>query len=114
MENEWAKHLDAHEKVFVYIETDDPQRPNAYMGYVIYESPDGKRDYDTFHMVNESKTAVAQWEAEAEAFEAEEYAKLGTAYQQSYGDYLGTAEAEAGFKTAYSHEAGMESDAFMD
>ena len=52
MENEWAAHLEAGDKVFVHIETDGAQRPNAYMGYVIYESPDGTRDYDTFHMVN--------------------------------------------------------------
>ena len=114
MENEWAEHLDAHEKVFVYIETDDPQRPNAYMGYVIYETPDGKRDYDTFHMVNESKTAVAQWEADAKAFEAEEYARLKASSQQTSGDFLGTASAEAASENSYAYESGMEWDAFMD
>ena len=39
-----------------------PNRPEAYMGYVIYETPEGNRDYDTFHMVNESQSEIASWE----------------------------------------------------
>lgn len=74
MENEWAARLDAGEKVFVHIETDGADRPNAYMGYAIYESPDGTRDFDTFHMVNESRSEVASWEEEAAEWEeSEEY-----------------------------------------
>ncbi len=40
----------------------------------IYESPDGTRDFDTFHMVNESRSEVASWEEEAAEWEeSEEY-----------------------------------------
>lgn len=74
MENDWAARLEDGEKVFVHIETDGVERPNAYMGYAIYESPDGTRDFDTFHMVNESRSEVASWEEEAAEWEeSEEY-----------------------------------------
>jgi len=69
LENSWAAHLEAGDKVFVHIETDNARRPNAYMGYAIYESPDGIRTYDTFHMVNESRSEIALWEADAAFFE---------------------------------------------
>ena len=65
MENEWAAHLKAGDKVYVHIETDSVQRPNAYMGYAIYESPNGTRSFETFHMVNESRTEIARWELDA-------------------------------------------------
>ena len=88
MENEWAGHLEAGDKVLVHIETDGAERPNAYMGYVIYEAPDGSRSLDTFHMVNESRTEVAKWEEEAAQAEAESY--LGSAASQSGTvDYTG-------------------------
>ena len=73
MENDWAARLEDGEKVFVHIETDGVERPNAYMGYAIYESPDGTRDFDTFHMVNESRSEVASWEEAAEWEASEEY-----------------------------------------
>ena len=34
MENDWAARLEDGEKVFVHIETDGVERPNAYMGYL--------------------------------------------------------------------------------
>lgn len=109
MENEWAAHLEAGDKVFVHIETDDAQRPNAYMGYVIYESPDGTRDYDTFHMVNESRSEIAQWEADAEAFEASQlYSDIDSKTQESTSnmdtDYIG--EASTPGESEYNSENG--------
>ena len=109
MENQWASHLEAGEKVFVYVETDQPCRPEVYMGYVIYETPEGVRDYDTFHMVNESQSEIAQWEEEAawylgdtNAPEADLY--LGSAAEET-NEYLGSAEETAlGYG---SEEAGM-------
>ena len=136
MENEWAAHLEAGDKVFVHIETDDPQRPNAYMGYAIYESPDGTRDYDTFHMVNESRSEIAQWEADAEAFEAAEtYSDVGVTSQEANdsNDYLGGASTDVESSTStengylgsaasvettsevgQSSETSMDSDSSMD
>ena len=72
MENDWAARLENGEKVFVHIETDGAERPNAYMGYAIYESPDGTRDFETFHMVNESRSEVARWEEEAAEWDESE------------------------------------------
>lgn len=89
MENQWVAHLEAGDKVFVYIETDQPCRPEAYMGYVIYETPEGTRDYDTFHLINESQSEIAQWEAEAEAAWY-----LGDANAPEAGIYLGSAAEE--------------------
>lgn len=93
MENRWEAHLKAGDKVYVHIEADDPLRPEAYMGYVIYENPAGERDWDAFHMVNESKAEILQWEAEADALEAELY--LGNASAPEANAYLGSAAAEA-------------------
>ena len=138
MENEWAAHLEAGDKVFVHIETDDQQRPNAYMGYAIYESPDGSRDYDTFHMVNESRSEIAHWEEDAAEFEtSEEYAQFQDSAQnvkqgnaQPYtgtevekesatvtgeNGYLGEASGETiAFETAYGNESSMDKDSTMD
>lgn len=138
MENEWAAHIEAGDKVFVHIETDDAQRPNAYMGYVIYESPDGTRDYDTFHMVNESRSEIAQWEADAEAFEASQsYSDIGSKAQESTSDmatdyigevstsvasennsengYLGTAvSVETSSENSQSSESAMDTDSSME
>lgn len=109
MENEWAAHLEAGDKVFVHIETDDAQRPNAYMGYVIYESPDGTRDYDTFHMVNESRSEIAQWEADAEAFEtSQSYSDIGSKTQENRSyiatDYIGEASTSVAFENNSGNE----------
>lgn len=92
MENQWEAHLEAGDKVYVHIEADDPLRPEAYMGYVIYENPTGERDWDAFHMVNESKSEILQWGAEADALEAELY--LGDASELDANDYLGSAAVE--------------------
>lgn len=138
MENEWVAHLEAGDKVFVHIETDDPQRPNAYMGYAIYESPNGTRDYDTFHMVNESRSEIARWEENAAEFEAsEEYAKFRESIDNSESNnaqnYTGTVSTEDALstveKTGYlggastetvssdnsrTSESSMETDSSMD
>lgn len=78
MENDWEDHLLAGDKVFVYIQADDPQRPNAYMTYAIYESPDGSRTYDIYEHTNESVRTQEQWNKEI--YESE--------YDDSY-DYTG-------------------------
>ena len=68
LENEWAKwakNLDNGYKVFVHIETDHPDRPNAYMGYMIYEMPNGKRGHETFSIMNENNKQQSQWELDA-------------------------------------------------
>lgn len=125
MENEWASHLEAGDKVFVHIETDDPQRPNAYMGYVIYESPDGKRDWDAFHMVNESRSEVARWDEEAAEWEdwddeadygqsEDPTADLEPAGEDTANEYLGSAASEsASSADTQTSGSGMESDSSM-
>lgn len=71
MESGWGEHLAAGDKVYVCVETDDPQRPNAYMGFVIYESPDGTRTGETFCFDNESRYEKAGWEEDASETERE-------------------------------------------
>ena len=71
MENEWAEHLNNGDKVFVFVETDGGDRPTAYMGYVIYESPDGTRDWDVFSFTNESRSEQERWDEELVANETE-------------------------------------------
>lgn len=121
MENEWANHLEANDKVFVNIEADDELRPNAYMGYVIYEAPDGTRTHDTFHMLNESREEIAQWEAEAEAFEAAQWeAEKGEMAEKDAGEnpYLGEAvstesagqTADAEFSAGTAQDVSADSD----
>lgn len=65
IENDWASHLNNNEKVFVNIETSTEDRINgrseAIMGYVIYEDQYGKRDFDAFHILNESKDEIESW-----------------------------------------------------
>ncbi len=99
MENQWAAHLEAGDKVYVYIETDQPNRPEAYMGYVIYETPEGNRDYDTFHMVNESQSEIASWEAEAAWYLGDANAPQADLYPGSTAEesneYLGSAAGTA-------------------
>ena len=68
MENGWERHLDNGDKVFVSIESDGGERPEAYMGYAIYESPEGTRDYDTFSYVNESSSEQEKWETDYNAY----------------------------------------------
>lgn len=73
MENEWASHLQAKDKVFVNVETAASDRPYAYMGYAIYESPDGKREYETFMYPNENREQQDTWQQELDAAEASNY-----------------------------------------
>lgn len=95
MENDWAARLENGEKVFVHIETDGAERPNAYMGYAIYESPDGTRDFETFHMVNESRSEVAKWEEEAAEWdesEADQFEETIEAEETAESDELEKSE----------------------
>jgi hypothetical protein len=85
MENEWARHLEAGDRVFVNIETARGDRPNAYMGYAIYEHSDGTRDYDVFSYANESKLNQQKWQDEFSQYEADWF------WRDKMDDYLGTA-----------------------
>ena len=69
-ENDWANHLKSGDKVYVHMETDSADRPNAYMGYAIFEDKEGNRTFETYHFVNESRDSVEQWEDEAAEYEA--------------------------------------------
>ena len=68
-ENVWEEHLRQGDKVFVHIETDKGNRPNAYFGYAIYEKEDGTRIPDFFHYVNESRAEQDKWEQTEEEFD---------------------------------------------
>lgn len=68
MEDKWAQILEDGGKVYVNIETAGHDRPDAYMGYVIYEDAEGNRGYATFHDLNESRGTVSGINEEAEAF----------------------------------------------
>lgn len=71
LENEWAAHLENGEKVFVNIETDNGERPNAYMGYAIYEAQDGTRSSEMVSFVNESRSEQEKWEQDLTTVELE-------------------------------------------
>lgn len=93
MENEWADHLENGDKVFVHIETDGEDRPEAYMGYVIYEDAGGHRSVDGFHYINESQQTIAGIEAESEAYMAE-HPEVYEDWQESETSYLGDVDAD--------------------
>ena len=64
MENRWAAAQDAGDKVFVHSESfhsDQSQRPEAFMGYAIYEHPDGTREWEAFSYQNESSSTQQEW-----------------------------------------------------
>lgn len=108
MENEWANHIAADDKVFVHVETLGGDRPTAYMGYAIYEHPDGTRDYETFSFNNEGKDQVASWEQELDEWEAEHPEEA----QELYGSYY---EGDTGLDpqqelTADEHEYSIDED----
>lgn len=65
MENEWADSIQDGNNVFANIETykdGNSDRPTAYMGYSITESPDGSRNWDAFSFTNESAETQEDWE----------------------------------------------------
>lgn len=62
MEMEWAQRLNDGYKVFVNIETLGADRPSAYMGYAIFEAPDGTRTFQTYSFNNESRREQEKWE----------------------------------------------------
>lgn len=108
-ENDWAQHLEKGDKVFVHIETDSADRPNAYMGYAIYESPSGERTFETYHFVNESQNSIAQWEQDAAEVEAT-HPELGEHFS-SETSYLGDVDAtDEEVTERYNQENGYEGD----
>lgn len=125
MENRWAEHLDNGDKVYVNVETDSADRPNAYMGYAIYEDKFGRRTCETFHYVNESKYEMAEIESDFEENVAQEdaaaYAGSFDDMESGYhgADYLGDcdlADYDKGSEDSYTtfvsseteHSASME------
>lgn len=68
-ENGWAEALENGDKVYVNVETykqDGTERPDAYMGWTVTESPDGQRHWDAFSYTNESTETQDQWARELE------------------------------------------------
>ena len=68
-ENGWAEALENGDKVYVNLETykqDGTERPDAYMGWTVTESPDGQRHWDAFSYTNESTETQEQWAEELE------------------------------------------------
>ena len=64
MENRWAAAQDAGDKIFAHSESfhsNQSQRPDAFMGYAIYEHPDGTREWEAFSYQNESSSTQQEW-----------------------------------------------------
>ena len=64
MENELAGHLKEDDKVFFNVDAlhlNEGERPDAFMGYAIFEHPDGSRDSKSFSFINESKDIQDKW-----------------------------------------------------
>lgn len=111
MENEWAGHIKAGDKVYVHVETLGSDRPTAYMGYAIYEHADGSRDYETFSYNNEGKDQVAAWEEDFDAWEAEHPEEAAELYGS---DYLGDAAYASTHELSDAEqEYGIEEDPTM-
>lgn len=68
-ENAWAEGLQEGDKIFVDAETykrEGTERPDAYMGWTVTESPNGQRHWDAFSYTNESTETQDQWARELE------------------------------------------------
>ena len=68
-ENAWAEGLQEGDKIFVNTETykrEGTERPDAYMGWTVTETPDGQRHWDAFSYTNESTETQDQWARELE------------------------------------------------
>lgn len=74
MEDSWAAYLDQGEgyKVFVNIESYGENRPSAYMGYAIFEDPDGERHYETYSYTNESRKELEAIDDDLQEYERSE------------------------------------------
>lgn len=75
MENEWANALNEGDKVFVNVDTykqEGIDRPEAYMGYAVFEQEDGDRNFDVFSFQNESKETQEEWEKEMESIDLDD------------------------------------------
>ena len=72
MENRWAAAQDAGDQVFVHSESfrsNGSQRPDAFMGYAIYEHPDGTREWEAFSYQNESSATQQEWNDALDRFD---------------------------------------------
>lgn len=75
-ENSWAEAIRNGDKVFVNMESykpDNTDRPTAYMGYAIFESPDGTRRSEFYSFQNESKATMNEWADEFDGDMIDEY-----------------------------------------
>ena len=75
-ENAWAEGLQEGDKIFVNTETykrEGTERPDAYMGWTVTESPDGQRHWDAFSYTNESTETQDQWAKELEEMPDTDY-----------------------------------------
>ncbi len=73
MENDWARHLEDGDKVFVNASTyksNGSDRPDAFYGNVIIEHPDGSRDWDAYSYANLSKEEQAEFESIIEEYDS--------------------------------------------
>ena len=72
MENRWAAAQDAGDQIFVHSESfrsNGSQRPDAFMGYAIYEHPDGTREWEAFSYQNESAATQQEWNDALDRFD---------------------------------------------
>lgn len=72
MENRWAAAQYAGDQVFVHSESfrsNGSQRPDAFMGYAIYEHPDGTREWEAFSYQNESSATQQEWNDALDRFD---------------------------------------------
>lgn len=124
LENKWADHLKQGDgyNVFVNVETYGEDRPDAYMGYAIYEYPDGTRTFETFNYTNEGRLEQSNWDEEFDDYIQnsdydsrdlfEEHSLAGAEganysgeYAEDYGDELSEDKGKA---FQYSEKTGQE------
>ena len=87
MENDWANHINNGDKVFVHMETSQGERPDALMGYAIFEHQDGSRDHEYYSFLNESISQQEQWREGPDEYVDDDFAP--TSSQADQGEGLG-------------------------
>lgn len=87
MENDWASHIASGDKVFVHMETSAGERPDALMGYAIFEHPDGGRDIEYYSYLNESISQQEQWREGPDEYVDDDF--VPTSAQSGQGEGFG-------------------------
>lgn len=117
-ENDWAKHLEAGDKVYVNIDSYSGQeggRPSNYSGYAIIEhtNENGKtfREIEYYSFNNESTMTQDGWEKEEAAFLSEnpEYAEEQAA-QNTVMEYIWDEDQQDVVKNPYFVESSEETE----